>query len=95
MRQLTSPSVPFNVEDKCRAELTDNIQGLKELPKLYPFDPDKPIYLIYDGSRSGIGWVWLNLYKSDAGHLVSEETVLSDLRKAKSRACLRPFAYGD
>ena len=67
---------------------------MKELPILYPFDPDKPIYLIFDGSRNGVGWVWLNLHKSDADRPADEESVLADIRKTRPRTCLRPFAFG-
>jgi len=57
MRKLTEKDVPFHFSEECQNERADVINALRNAPTLQPIAPNKPIWLLVDCSKAGVGFI--------------------------------------
>jgi hypothetical protein len=91
MRKLTQKGVPFHFDEACQRERIDVINALRNAPTLQPIAPNKPIWLIIDSSKAGVGFT---VAQSAPESTDSEKDIARELAQLRRGApSLRPVYH--
>jgi transposase InsO family protein len=91
LREASRRDVPFAFTPECEAERQDLIAGLRNVAPLQPIFPDRPLWLIVDSSRDGVGISICQEDQSTAGDPNAVKKQLDNLRKGAPT--LRPIRH--
>jgi transposase InsO family protein len=91
LREASRKDVPFAFTPECEAERQDLIAGLRNVAPLQPIFPDRPLWLIVDSSRDGVGISICQEDQSTAGDPNAVKRQLDNLRKGAPT--LRPIRH--
>jgi hypothetical protein len=91
LREASKKDVPFAFTKECEAERQDLIAGLRNVAPLQPIFPDRPLWLIIDSSRDGVGISVCQEDHSTAGDSNAVKKQLDNLRKGAPT--LRPIRH--
>jgi ribonuclease HI len=91
LREASKKDVPFAFTEQCEAERQDLIAALRNVAPLQPIFPDRPLWLIIDSSREGVGISLCQADQSAAGDSNAVKKQLDSLKKGAPM--LRPIRH--
>jgi hypothetical protein len=91
LREASKKDVPFAFTAECEAERQDLITALRNVAPLQPIFPDRPLWLIIDSSKDGVGISICQEDQSTAGDPNAVKRQLDSFRKGAPT--LRPVRH--